>query len=154
MFKKYNVRNVMQLPEKRKKQLKSWFKLKKYEWPSGKTTRYQGYENWLYDILLKTESEKEIETDLEHNFSFNYVNGLGKDCVYYPDVKIRNDIYEVKSCYTYKTDLDIKNKMEGVLNKGFHYHLFVFGSEFIYTHLMINQNREKFVFVSQAAYEL
>lgn len=51
-MKRCNVRNVMQHPDIRGKCIQSSFAPKGFVWPSGRKTTYQGYENWLYEVLL------------------------------------------------------------------------------------------------------
>lgn len=112
---RYGVRHVMQVPEIFSKAQRTAFGSKMYKWPSGNETSYQGYENWLYDILLKDVPENGIVTDRAKIKTFNYVTVDGAEVVYYPDAQVGNVIYEVKSWFTYDCDKSIELKSQAVV---------------------------------------
>lgn len=130
---RYGQRNGMQVPEIFAKQRASAFAQKQFTWPSGKITTYQGYENWLYNILLQTNTESDIKTKTMSIAHFEYVVDDGSTHIYYPDAQIGNIIYEAKSWHTFgeeiiKTDL----KMRAVLRDGYQTELWIFESPTIY----------------------
>jgi hypothetical protein len=96
-------------------------KYKSFELPSGKIIKIQGYEDKAITELLESYTEEEIITSKKSVPKIKY-HFNGKDRVYYPDIYIPKDnkIYEVKSTYTYKADLE-KNlvKREACIKQGF-----------------------------------
>lgn len=124
-MKKYGVRNPMQDKEIYSRNRASAFGQKQYVWPSGRKSLYQGYENWLYLVLLKTVEEDDILVgDLV--MTFDYTNQSGESAVYNPDVQVGRIIYEVKSWFSVRCDLNLQLKQQAVLDAGFEFHLWVF----------------------------
>lgn len=89
------------------KNSKHW---KEYVLPSGKIVKVQGYENKALDILLEQHKEtdlfiqrKEIESQIGKIF---YIID-GREHLYIPDIyiKSKHKIVEVKSTWTYKSQL-------------------------------------------------
>ena len=104
---RYGVRNVSQDPEIFEKIVKKSYTGKKYEFPSGKVIRIQGYEGYAINYLLKENIE---ETDLFFGKdipTFHYVDDDQVHHVYHPDIFVKslNMIVEVKSDYTYRKEL-------------------------------------------------
>jgi hypothetical protein len=104
------------------------YKLKDYVLPSGKIIKLQGYEPEALSILLSIYEELDILFD--NNIpDIWYINPISnKHCRYYPDFYIRttNTIIEIKSRYTYESDLD-KNlaKKKTVLELGYGFNFWI-----------------------------
>ena len=126
---RYGVEHNSQNAEICEKQSKNSYKLKEFTFPCGKTVKIQGYEPFLLKILV----------DL--NYTFNDIITKKTDVPeiwyekndkkhrYYCDAYIKetNTIYEVKSIWTYKKDIeDIPLKRQACIDKGFLFELFVF----------------------------
>ena len=103
-------------------------KYKTYTFPSGRTIKIQGYENYILDHLLKTYDEndiiagtKEIKKMCGNNITYIQDNF---EHVYYPDIYIKssNTFIEVKSKFTYDINLE-KNllKKDAILNRGYNF---------------------------------
>ena len=129
---KYGVEYPMQNAEFSEKQSKNSYKLKKFTFPCGNTIIVQGYEQFLLKILV----------ELNHTFNDIIVKRTDvpeiwyekndKKHRYYCDVYIKdiNTIYEVKSTWTYKKDIeDIPLKRQACIDKGYLFELFVFDSK-------------------------
>lgn len=130
LFEKYGVRNVSQVPEIFDKILSNSYKGKEYIMPSGKIVTIQGYENLLLDELILEYHEDDIIVEAAKMPIFNY--NIGEDDKihrYFPDVFIAktNTIYEVKSTYTVKQDLEKnKRKFQSVIDNGFNFELKIY----------------------------
>lgn len=130
-MKKYGHRNVMQVPEFFQKARRTAFESKRYIWPSGRVTMYQGYENWLYEQLLLTFSENEIVT--EKLQTFQYVDADGDTRTYFPDAQVGNVVYEVKSWYTYGLQKEItERKVEAVVAAKYTAEVWIFEKKSIF----------------------
>jgi hypothetical protein len=117
----YGVNNPMQNKDIFLKCRKSARKIKKFISPLGKIIKYQGYENIAYFKLLEDDyKEEQIITDTKLIPSFNYF--FERERTYYPDIYIphENKIIEVKSTYTYESDLE-RNllKRQACLDEGY-----------------------------------
>jgi len=104
---RYGVRNVSQDPEIFEKIVKNSYTGKKYEFPSGKVVRIQGYEGYAIGDLLNENVE---ENDLFFGKdipTFHYLDDDQVHHVYHPDIFVKslNMIVEVKSDYTYRKEL-------------------------------------------------
>jgi len=85
------------------------FIFKEYEFPSGRIIKVQGYENFLLDFLVEHFSEDEIIVNYEIIKTvgiIKYVDEHGKTRNYIPDILLDNIIYEVKSEWTYKNNIE------------------------------------------------
>jgi hypothetical protein len=111
---------------------------KNYILPSGRIVRIQGYENYGIEFLLnKGIDEKDIiignkEIEKEIGLFFFYDTKKKKERRYFPDIFIKseNKIYEVKSTYTMKLDIDLINmKKESIINRGFNFEFLVFNAK-------------------------
>jgi hypothetical protein len=105
-------------------QLKSRSKGKEMMLPSGKVIKYQGYENYVINYLLKNDiSEDDVELERTNIPTISYFFD-GKIRRYYPDVfiKSKNMLIEVKSTYTYYKEVE-KNIAKHLASKdaGFHH---------------------------------
>lgn len=126
-FKKYGVRHPMQNPVVFSKNRKSAFEFKDYPWPSKTITKYQGWENMLYDQLLDIYTENEIIVEKKlKKIAIPYVNVKGESAVYYPDARVGNTLYECKSTYTATIDKNLQLKMAAVVAAGYEAQLWVF----------------------------
>lgn len=101
--------------------------------PSSKIIKYQGYEHYAIDILLKKYNEEEI--DIHPNLIINY-KLEDKDRKHYPDIYIQKDnlIIEVKSIWTYNTTYkssDEKNieKQKAVKELGYRYEFWIISND-------------------------
>lgn len=101
----------MQSDESFEKNLKSRVKFKKIKLPSGNTIKVQGYEKFGIDFLLEKYKENDIifgvkEINKEIGIiRYKYKSKISK---YYADfyIKSENKIYEVKSIWTYKSNIE------------------------------------------------
>lgn len=108
------------------------FKWKTYIFPSGKKCKYQGYENFGIDLLLKTYNEGDIITDRKIIPKIKYKDFDGKIKRYCPDIWIpkENLLVEIKSNYTYNLHTqNIIHKRLGVISNGYNFNLFVFNND-------------------------
>ena len=145
MMQKYGVINGFQLDNIKKKSKETLFrnfgvenpmfsneiryKWKQYIFPSGEICKYQGYENFGLDLLLKTYSENEIITDRKEIPKIKYIDFDGTHRTYCPDMWIPRDnlLVEIKSDYTYRLhEKNISCKQKGVISGGYKFNLFVF----------------------------
>jgi hypothetical protein len=107
------------------------YKYKKYIFPSGKIVNYQGYENLALDELIKIHCENDIENNRKNIPTIKYIM---RNVVYnyYPDIYIKsqNLIIEVKSDYTYKTQI-IRNilKSFAVKKSGFNFEFWIYDKD-------------------------
>ncbi len=106
----YGVDNCSQLEEVHYKKLKIGFTSKPYILPSGKEIKIQGYENKFLDEYFKNGGlEEDITTQGKDLPEIWYCTEDGKKHRYFPDfyIKSENKIIEVKSEYTYESNLEI-----------------------------------------------
>lgn len=113
MLKNYGVRYWIQDSENVDKLLKSRKNTyKKYTF-NNKEICLQGYENYaLFEIFMKKYDIDDIfisKKDIENIIGKIYYEYENKKHRYYPDfyIKSENKIYEIKSDYTYKRDINI-----------------------------------------------
>jgi hypothetical protein len=132
---KYGFINALQNPEIYQKHIKSCYKSKEYELPSGKIIRLQGDEPWAMDILLEKYNEMDLITDKKEMSdilgSFKFIIN-SKESIYFPDIyiKSKNTIIEVKSEYTYNFSLEEnKLKKDSVKSKGILFQFWIFTRE-------------------------
>lgn len=103
-------------------------KYKTYSFPSGKTIKIQGYENYILDYLLTKYNEddilagtKEIKQICGNDITYIQDNF---EHVYYPDIYIKsiNTFIEVKSKFTYDISLE-KNllKRDAIIKRGYNF---------------------------------
>lgn len=124
---KYGFENAMQSEEIQKKCFEASTKLKDYKLPSGNIIKYQGHLNLALDILIKVYDE----TDIFIEFDCPRIEYMINDSrhFYRPDVfiKSKNKIIEVKSFYTFYSDLD-KNleKMKESYRQGYDFEFWIY----------------------------
>jgi hypothetical protein len=133
-----NITNISQVSEIMDKKYLTGICGKDYTLPSGRKVRIQGYENYGIEYLLNNGiDEKEIiignkQIENEIGLFFFYDTKKKKNRRYFPDifVKFENKIYEVKSTYTMKLDVDLINmKKQSVIDKGFNFEFLVFNNK-------------------------
>lgn len=149
MMKKYGVKNGFQLESIKQKSKRTLlqkygvenpqfsneckFKWKIYTYPSGKTIKYQGYENFGIDLLLSEKyNENDIITDRKNIPKINYIDFNGKQRTHCPDIWLptTNTLIEIKSNFTYNQHKqNIESKRFGAIEAGFNYKLLVFNDD-------------------------
>ena len=126
---RYGVEHVSQNAEISEKQSKNAYKQKVFNFPCGNTIQVQGYEPILLknlveegytyeDIIVKRTEVPEIWYDKDNNKHRYYCD------IYIPKI---NTIYEVKSTWTYKKDIeDIPLKKQACIDTGYLFELYVY----------------------------
>lgn len=103
-----------------------------YQYPSGKEIIVQGYEDLALDFyILKNYDEYDIENSIifMNTLNIKYIGIDGVNHRYIPDfyIKSQNLIIEVKSEFTFYTDLDkIERKCKAAIDKGYNIFVLVF----------------------------
>jgi hypothetical protein len=110
--KKYGTDHPMQNKEIMEKSIKSSYKLKSYTLPSGKIIKYQGYENFALDDLLKIYNEDELVNGSKNVPEIWYETD-GKKHRHYVDFFIPNE----NKCIEVKSTFTLKNKKDHVFDK-------------------------------------
>ena len=124
----------MQSDENFENNLKSRVKFKEFRMPSGKLIKVQGYEKYGIELLLNKYQDSDILSSVSDiNREIGIINYfyLNKKRKYYPDfyIKSHNKIYEVKSIWTYKSNIE-KNilKKAACENLGILFEFLIFDS--------------------------
>ena len=108
------------------------YKLKSFTFPCGNTIQVQGYEPFLLDILVKEEYTLADIITKRTDVPVIWYQYNNKESRYYCDAYIpkTNTIYEVKSTWTYKKDID-KNKIkqQACLDAGYNFEFYVFNTK-------------------------
>ena len=106
------------------------FAYKEYQMPSGKILKYQGYENFALDLLLKEGiAESDIINDPKLVPNLTYLDEQGKTRKHIVDmyVKSKNLCIEVKSDYTLQKDYyNVLAKQKYAIAQGYDYEIIVF----------------------------
>jgi hypothetical protein len=129
---KYGVEYPMQNAEFYEKQSKNSYKLKKFAFPCGNTITVQGYEPFLLKILVELNHTFNDIITKRTDVPEIWYEKNDKKHRYYCDAYIKetNTIYEVKSTWTYKKDIeDIPLKRQACIDRGYLFELFVFDSK-------------------------
>ena len=125
----YGVEYPMQFGEVAEYQLQNAYNLKEFNFPCGNTIQVQGYESILLknlvkegytyeDIIVKRTEVPEIWYDKDNNKHRYYCD------IYIPKI---NTIYEVKSTWTYKKDIDkINLTKQACIDTGYLFELYVY----------------------------
>ena len=125
---RYGVRNAMQNGEILEKQQRSSYKYKKYLLPDGKTIYLQGYEPYIYNLLLEDYHQDEIISGVNKVPIIKYIFE-NKVRVYFCDIFIpkENKIIEVKSKYTYEKEVE-RNilKKEACISEGYKFEFYIY----------------------------
>lgn len=132
---RYGVEYNSQNAEISEKQSRNSYNLKEFKFPTGEIIKVRGYEPYLLKYLVQ-----------ELNYSYNEIitnrtkvpviwykkpNNIKKSR-YYCDIYIpkTNTIYEVKSTWTYKKDIeDIPLKKQACIDGGYNFELFVYNEK-------------------------
>ena len=126
---RYGVEYPMQNAEFSEKVSKNAYNLKEFNFPCGTTIQVQGYESILLknlvkegytyeDIIVKRTEVPEIWYDKDNNKHRYYCD------IYIPKI---NTIYEVKSTWTYKKDIDkINLTKQACIDTGYLFELYVY----------------------------
>lgn len=131
---RYGVAHPMHVPAFAAKAKATAFSFKAFTWPSGRITKCQGHEHFLYPILLEQYVEDEIVT--ENVRPFRYMTDDLVDHVYTPDAIVGQVVYEVKSPFTYKLDVNVERKVKAVIDENFTFEIFIFTSRHVYWRLI------------------
>ena len=130
---RYGYKFPLQCPEIFSKRQKSAFEFREYEFPSGRTTEVQGYEDIALDALLELYDESVIKTSADDPLTINYCSDDGDQHVYYPDIFItsENMIVEVKSTYTYEVNKEKnESKARACVEQGYKFQFYIIDKKF------------------------
>jgi hypothetical protein len=130
-MRKYGVKNPTQNPEIAEKAL-SGYKTKYYVFPSGKTVKYQGYENLALNELIQTISENDILNSRTDVPSIWYTTNDGISHRHYVDIFIptKNLCIEVKSVWTITfASSNIYLKQQAAKDLGYKYEIWVYNKK-------------------------
>ena len=137
MLRHFGVKHLLQLTGELEKRQRSRYKWSDYVFPSGRTTRIQGYENFALDHLLLSHHEDDIVTDnteIEKYIGkviYEYGGGIHR---YFPDIYIRSTdiVVEVKSKWTIESQIDINRvKASRVMELGHGFEFLVMDREHV-----------------------
>jgi hypothetical protein len=131
-FKKYGVGHYMQIAKNAEKVANAGYLIKNYTLPSGNIIKYQGYEKFALDELLKTFNEDQILNSKISvpNIWYNDLNG--KKRKHYVDIFIpsQNLCIEVKSTWTIeKINDNIFLKQQAAKELGYKYEIWVYNAK-------------------------
>ena len=130
-LRKYGVKNPIQDPLIAEKALNG-YNTKYYIFPSGKTIKYQGYENMAFDELLKNISEYDIVTSRTDVPTIWYTTDDNIKHRHYVDIFIpkQNRCIEVKSVWTIKyVSSNIFMKQQAAKDLGYKYEIWVYNKK-------------------------
>lgn len=123
---KYGVDNPWKVDEIQQKAIKTSGKLKEYILSNGETVNVRGYDGKGYDWLLENGYNfGDIKYEYEgETYRYNFE---GKSKKYIPDFQVGEDVYEVKSWWTFFRDIE-KNlvKMNSVIDSGKNFYFLIF----------------------------
>lgn len=126
---KYGVSNPSQDPTIYRKQRGMVFRLKEFEFPSGRIDKVQGYEPLaLKKLLSEGHTEKDIVTDPINMPLIWYMND-NKNHKYFPDIYLPKEdlIIEVKSIYTFNVDKSVNLlKKQACIDAGHKFKFMIF----------------------------
>jgi hypothetical protein len=133
-FEKYGVYHNMHVPEISEKCSHNCYLSKEYEFPSGKTIKIQGYENYALDELINVHKihENDIINERKLVPLIWYSDENGKKHRHYVDFYIpsKNLCIEVKSTWTFKKKQDsVYLKQEAAKNLGYSYEIWVYDNK-------------------------
>jgi hypothetical protein len=126
---RYGVEHISQYAEISEKQSKNAYKLKEFNFPYGNTIEVQGYEPLLLKNLVEEGYIYEDIITKRTDVPVIWYEKNNKQHRYYCDVYIPkiNTIYEVKSTWTYKKDIeDIPFKKQACIDTGYLFELYVY----------------------------
>jgi hypothetical protein len=126
---RYGVEHISQNAEISEKQSKNAYKLKEFNFPCGNTIEVQGYEPILLKSLVEEGYIYEDIITKRTDVPVIWYDKDNKKHRYYCDAYIPkiNTIYEVKSTWTYKKDIeDIPLKKQSCIDAGYVFELYVY----------------------------
>jgi len=129
---KYGVENPTQNPEIAEKASNNSFQTSSYTLPSGNIIKYQGYENFALDELLKTIDEINIINSKKDVPVIWYNDIVGKQHRHYVDIFIptENLCIEVKSEWYFNQGKDtILLKQDAGKKMGYNYEIWVYNNK-------------------------
>ena len=133
-LKNYGVEHPSQNKEIMDKQSKNAYLLKEYILPSGKTIKYQGYEKFALDELIKNQNipEEDLITGCKNVPTIWYEDENKKKHRHYVDIFIpsQNKCIEVKSNWTAKNKKDcIFLKQTAGKELGYEYEIWIYNAK-------------------------
>jgi hypothetical protein len=134
MLARYGVEHAMHHTDSFEKSISTSYKKKIFVFPSGRIEKIQGYEGFaIIDLLNSGYSEDDIivsNKDIEKYTGLIFYNDPeNKKRKYYPDIYIRteNKIIEVKSKYTYETNISLnKLKKQTCFDLDIHFEFWIY----------------------------
>jgi hypothetical protein len=131
ILEKYGVENVSQNPIISEKQ--NNYNIKIYKLPSGKTLKYQGYENFAIDLLIKEGiEEEEIITERKNVPKIWYLDDDNVKRIHFVDIYLPSlkKCIEVKSPWTLKKHYNkVFSKKKAAKELGYQYEIIVFSQK-------------------------
>jgi hypothetical protein len=136
MMELYGVKHSLQNQESASKAFNNSYRIKLYEFPSGNTRRYQGYEKFALDELIKTYTEEEIVSETKNVPRILYTNFKNSESYHYVDIYIPSE----NRCIEIKSDWTLKNKNTFLKQKsakdlGMKYEIWVYDKKGIKTNV-------------------
>ena len=128
----YGFEHPMQNAEYSEKASKNAYNPKEFKFPCGNTIQVQGYEPYLHKNLVEEGYAYEDIIVKRTCVPVIWYEKDNKKHRYYCDIYIPkiNTIYEVKSTWTYKKDIeDIHFKKEACIDAGYLFELFVYDNK-------------------------
>lgn len=147
LMKNWNVEYPLQNPELLKKCMDSSYRNKEYISPNGLIFNYQGYENLALDELFYDMEllEEDIITDTSKVPRITWIDSIGKQHKYFPDIYIpsKNLIIEVKSPYTFKQHYEINLlKQQYSIKSGYNFEFWIYDKN---EEGAIHHNEQKYI---------
>ena len=129
---KYGVENPSQNAEIAEKASSNGYKIKKYELPSGKIIKCQGYEPFALRDLVSLKINEDDIVNEKTKVPEIWFNNNNKEHRYYVDIYIpsQNKCIEVKSIYTYKRYKQINLlKQEAAEKLGYNFEFWIYDNK-------------------------
>jgi hypothetical protein len=128
----YGVENAMQNPDVLNFCLSQNFKIK-YISIGGKKFSYQGFEHFLLKRLVDKFGSKNVTAN-KKNMPEIWYRFKGSTCRYFPDMRVGNNLYEVKSEWTFGESADVglgmflrlREKANACIEAGYNFRCIVF----------------------------
>lgn len=131
LLERYNVLHPLHSSEIMEKSHTNSYKLKEYTFPSGNKIKYQGYEHFAFDELLRDGlQENEIINGCKNVPEIWYTDETGIKRKHYVDIYIpsQNRCIEVKSTWTAEKKKDyIFTKQKSGKELGYEYEIWIYG---------------------------
>lgn len=137
MLANYGVEHALHYTPSYEKSLETSYRKKIFVFPSGRAEKIQGYEGFaLWELLDSNCPEEDIIVSNEDMETYTgkiwYFDSQKKSRKYYPDIflKSENKIIEVKSKYTYETNISInKAKRKVCLDLGIAFEFWIYDAK-------------------------